>query len=43
MLDKKCKIEMFLKYQVKLKVLHVFNSIQFIDIIMLAYSQNEVN
>lgn len=35
MLDKKCKIE------VKLKVL--FNSIQFIDIIMLAYSQNEVN
>lgn len=41
MLDKKCKIEMFLKYQVKLKAL--FNSIQFIDIIMLAYSQNEVN
>lgn len=41
MLDKKCKIEMFLKYQVKLNVL--FNSIQFIDIIMLAYSQNEVN
>lgn len=41
MLDKKCKIEMFLKYQVKLKVLS--NSIQFIDIIMLAYSQNEVN
>lgn len=41
MLVKKCKIEMFLKYQVKLKVL--FNSIQFIDIIMLAYSQNEVN
>lgn len=41
MLDKKCKIAMFLKHQVKLKVL--FNSIQFIDIIMLAYSQNEVN